>query len=140
MARLHLHEPVGKAYLDCTPQQQKRDPRSDRISQKCGQDESLSSAVDFFSLLRNLTADGFFTSKIGIKYLGYKGNTYLESFPAVRRFPGYRRAHGMVYEGSKSPMHAALNSAWGDRSNRRPAFRQNPFATPTSNRAALRGR
>lgn len=29
----------------------------------------------FFSLMRNLTATGFFTSKIGIEDIGYKGNT-----------------------------------------------------------------
>jgi hypothetical protein len=31
----------------------------------------MSQAVEFFSLLRNLIAAGFLTSKIGIKYLGY---------------------------------------------------------------------
>ena len=44
--------------------------------------------VDFFSLLRNMTADGFFTSKIGIKYLGYKGNTFLTEFPGCPPVPG----------------------------------------------------
>lgn len=31
-------------------------------------------AVNFFSLIRNLTLTGFYTSKIGIDELGYKGN------------------------------------------------------------------
>lgn len=31
--------------------------------------------VSFFNLLRNLTATGFFTSKMGIEDLGYAGNT-----------------------------------------------------------------
>ncbi|MDB5190991.1 MAG: gluconate 2-dehydrogenase subunit 3 family protein [Segetibacter sp.] len=31
--------------------------------------------VHFFNLFRNLTATGFYTSEIGIKDLGYKGNT-----------------------------------------------------------------
>lgn len=31
--------------------------------------------VSFFNLMRNLTATGFFTSKIGMEDLGYKGNT-----------------------------------------------------------------
>jgi hypothetical protein len=44
--------------------------------------------VEFFSLLRNLTADGFFTSKIGIKYLGYKGNTFVPEFPGCPPVPG----------------------------------------------------
>jgi gluconate 2-dehydrogenase gamma chain len=34
-----------------------------------------SQGVSFFNLLRNLTATGFFTSKIGMEDLGYKGNT-----------------------------------------------------------------
>lgn len=31
--------------------------------------------VSFFNLMRNLTATGFFTSEMGIKDMGYKGNT-----------------------------------------------------------------
>jgi len=31
--------------------------------------------VAFFSLMRNLTATGFFSSKIGIEDMEYKGNT-----------------------------------------------------------------
>ena len=34
----------------------------------------MEQGVSFFSLMRNLTASGFFTSEIGIKDLGYKGN------------------------------------------------------------------
>jgi gluconate 2-dehydrogenase gamma chain len=34
-----------------------------------------SQGVSFFNLVRNLTATGFFTSKIGMEDLGYKGNT-----------------------------------------------------------------
>jgi gluconate 2-dehydrogenase gamma chain len=78
----------GKAYVDCAPQQQTE--TLDRIAYRKNavQDQGLTSAVEFFSLLRNLTADGFFTSKIGIKYLGYKGNTYLEEFPGCPPVPG----------------------------------------------------
>ena len=50
-------------------------------------DPGLSQGVEFFAFLRNLTADGFFTSKIGIKYLGYIGNTYLLSFPGCPPVP-----------------------------------------------------
>jgi len=78
----------GKAYLDCTPQQQTEMLDLIAYRKNAAQDESLAHAVDFFSLLRNLTADGFFTSKIGIKYLGYKGNTYLEEFPGCPPVPG----------------------------------------------------
>ena len=50
-------------------------------------DPGLSQGVEFFSLLRNLTTDGFFTSEIGIKYLGYVGNTYLAQFPGCPPVP-----------------------------------------------------
>ncbi len=37
-------------------------------------DPSLSQGVKFFSLVRNLTLTGFYTSEIGVKELGYAGN------------------------------------------------------------------
>jgi len=37
--------------------------------------------VAFFAFLRNLTTDGFYTSKIGIADLQYIGNTSLREFP-----------------------------------------------------------
>ena len=35
----------------------------------------MKAGVSFFSLIRNLTTTGFYTSKIGIEDIGYKGNT-----------------------------------------------------------------
>lgn len=35
---------------------------------------AMSQGVKFFSLLRDLTATGFYTSEIGVKDLGYAGN------------------------------------------------------------------
>lgn len=78
----------GKAWLDCAPQQQKEILDLIAYRRNAEQDESLTQAVEFFSFLRNFTADGFFTSKIGIKYLGYKGNTYLTEFPGCPPVPG----------------------------------------------------
>jgi len=37
--------------------------------------EDYPEEVQWFNLLRNLTMTGYFTSKVGIKELGYKGNT-----------------------------------------------------------------
>lgn len=78
----------GNAYLDCTPQQQIE--MLDRIAYRKSavQEPGLSQGVEFFSILRNLTSDGFFTSKIGIKYLGYIGNTFLTDFPGCPPVPG----------------------------------------------------
>jgi hypothetical protein len=78
----------GNAWIDCTAQQQTE--MLDRIAYRKNilQDPSLSQGVAFFSFLRNLAADGFFTSKIGIQYLGYIGNGYLSEFPGCPPVPG----------------------------------------------------
>jgi len=70
----------GKAYLECAQAQQKEILDLIAFRKNADTDESLKDAVEFFNLLRSMTADGFFTSKIGIKYLGYKGNTFLTHF------------------------------------------------------------
>ena len=78
----------GNVYLACTAEQQTE--MLDKIAYKknISHDPRLSQGIEFFSLLRNLTADGFFTSKIGIQYLGYIGNTFLTEFPGCPPLPG----------------------------------------------------
>jgi hypothetical protein len=71
----------GNVYLDCAQPQQKEILDLIAYRKNAETDASLSQGVEFFSLLRNLTSDGFFTSKIGIKYLGYIGNAFLIDFP-----------------------------------------------------------
>ncbi len=71
----------GKPYSDCAAQQQKEMLDLIAFRDHGVQDPSLTQGIEFFSFLRNLTADGFFTSKIGIAYLGYIGNTFLMDFP-----------------------------------------------------------
>lgn len=78
----------GKVFLDCAPVRQKEILDQIAYRKNAAHDESLTQAVEFFSFLRNFAADGFFTSKIGIKYLGYKGNTYLTEFPGCPPVPG----------------------------------------------------
>lgn len=78
----------GKTYLDCAPVQKKEMLDLIAYARNAEKDPSLSQGVEFFSFLRNLTADGFFTSEIGIKYLGYIGNKYLKSFPGCPPVPG----------------------------------------------------
>src|SRR5262249_49316120 len=65
-----------KVYLDCAPEQQKELLDKIAFRKNAASDSSLSQGVEFFSFLRNMTADGFFTSEIGIKYLGYIGSTF----------------------------------------------------------------
>lgn len=78
----------GAAFLECAAQQQAE--VLDRIAYRKNavEDPNLLAAVEFFALLRNLTADAFFTSKIGIQYLGYVGNTFLPEFPGCPPVPG----------------------------------------------------
>jgi hypothetical protein len=78
----------GKLFLDCTVQQQKEILDLIAYRKNAATDESLSQGVEFFAFLRSFTADGFFTSKIGIAYLGYVGNTFLLEFPGCPPVPG----------------------------------------------------
>ena len=76
-----------QVYLECSQQQQKEMLDLIAYRRNADKDDGLRQGIEFFSLLRNLTADGFFTSKVGIKYLGYKGNTYLTHFPGCPPVP-----------------------------------------------------
>jgi hypothetical protein len=78
----------GNAYLNCTPQQQKEILDLIAYRKNAASDPGLTQAIDFFAFLRDLTADGFFTSEIGIKYLGYIGNTFVNDFPGCPPVPG----------------------------------------------------
>jgi gluconate 2-dehydrogenase gamma chain len=78
------------AYLECTPEQQKEILDQIAYHKNARQDPSLDPGVQFFSFLRKLTADGFFTSEIGIAYLGYIGNTYVQEFPGCPPVPPTR--------------------------------------------------
>jgi len=76
-----------KPYLDCAHEQQKEILDQIAYRKNAEHDASLGQGVEFFSFLRKLTADGFFTSEIGINYLGYIGNTYVQEFPGCPPVP-----------------------------------------------------
>ena len=78
----------GKPWVDCAKPQQTEILDLVAYRKNAEQDPSLAQPVYGFSFLRNFVADGFFTSEIGIKYLGYKGNTYLTEFPGCPPVPG----------------------------------------------------
>jgi gluconate 2-dehydrogenase gamma chain len=77
----------GQTYLGCTTEQQKDILNLIAFRKHASQDSKLAPGIEFFSTLRKFTADGFFTSEIGIKYLGYVGNTYLKEFPGCPPVP-----------------------------------------------------
>jgi gluconate 2-dehydrogenase gamma chain len=77
----------GAAYLDCAAGQQKEMLDLIAYRKNAEHDPSLGQGVEFFGFLRKLTADGFFTSEIGIEYLGYVGNTFVKEFPGCPPVP-----------------------------------------------------
>ena len=61
-----------KTFKDCTAQQQTE--LVDQIAYPKKATPEMSQGVQFFRLMRDLTASGFYTSEIGVKDLGYAGN------------------------------------------------------------------
>jgi gluconate 2-dehydrogenase gamma chain len=70
-----------KTFLQCTPVQRKEVLDLIAYRKNAQSDPSLSQGVVFFAHLRQMTCDGFYTSKIGIEDLQYIGNTALAEFP-----------------------------------------------------------
>jgi hypothetical protein len=81
-------ERYRQTYLECAAEQQKEILDLIAFRKNAEQYPRLRPGVEFFSTLRKFTADGFFTSKIGMKYLGYVGNIYLSDFPGCPPVPG----------------------------------------------------
>jgi gluconate 2-dehydrogenase subunit 3-like protein len=77
----------GKVFLDCAPEEQKAILDLIAYRKNAKQDPSLGQGIEFFGFLRRLTADGYFTSEIGIAYLGYVGNTFVQDFPGCPPVP-----------------------------------------------------
>ncbi len=77
----------GKLFLDCAPEQKKEILDLIAFRKSAKQDSSLSQGVSFFAFLRNMTCDGYYTSKIGIADLGYLGNTSQREFPGCPPLP-----------------------------------------------------
>jgi hypothetical protein len=70
----HCADQYGKTYLEATPEQRKEALDLIAFRKNAKKDPSLSQGVAFFAFLRNMTCDGFYTSKIGIEDLQYIGN------------------------------------------------------------------
>jgi len=64
-----------KAFKDCSQQQQMEMVDLIAWPDRAKDKPELSPGVAFFSQMRNLTATGFYSSAIGIKDVGYIGNT-----------------------------------------------------------------
>jgi Gluconate 2-dehydrogenase subunit 3 len=77
----------GTTFLDCTTAQRKAVLDLIAYRKNVKFDPILSQGVTFFARLRQMTCDGFYTSKIGIDDLQYIGNTALASFPGCPPLP-----------------------------------------------------
>lgn len=66
------YKKYNKAFVDCSSAQQIE--LVDQIAYPKKAKKDLQQGVAFFSLMRNLTASGFFTSPMGVKDVGYAGN------------------------------------------------------------------
>jgi len=62
-----------KAFTDCSKEQQMQ--LVDEIAWPKKAKPEMRQGVAFFSLMRNLTATGFYTSQMGVKDVGYIGNS-----------------------------------------------------------------
>jgi Gluconate 2-dehydrogenase subunit 3 len=62
-----------KSFKDCSGQQQIE--MVDQIAYPAKAKPEMKQGVAFFNLMRNLTATGFYTSAMGVKDIGYIGNT-----------------------------------------------------------------
>jgi hypothetical protein len=78
----------GQNYLECSPAQQKEILDLISYRKNAKSDPSISQGIEFFAFLRGMTVDGYFTSEIGIKDLGYVGNTFVKGdFPGCPPVP-----------------------------------------------------
>ena len=71
----------GKPFIECSDADQKAVLDQIAFRENAGKDARLAPGVAFFAFVRELTLDAYFTSRQGIAYLGYKGNSALAQFP-----------------------------------------------------------
>jgi gluconate 2-dehydrogenase gamma chain len=69
----YCNEQFAKTFLDCNQAQQTR--VLDLLAEGKKVLPALESARSFFVVVRALTCDGFYSSKLGFEDLGYQGNT-----------------------------------------------------------------
>lgn len=70
---IHTTKRFGKSFKSCSAEQ--RISIVDEIAYPKKAKPEVAQGVAFFSLMRNLTASGFYTTQMGVNDIGYKGNT-----------------------------------------------------------------
>ncbi len=74
------HRYGGRDFLGASPEQQTAMLDLIAYRESLDRDASLAPGIDFFSWARKMVADAYYTSPIGIKELGYVGNTAMAHF------------------------------------------------------------
>ncbi len=83
----HCIDQYGKVFMECTPEQRREILDLIAFRKNAKKDPGLSQGVAFFAFLRNLTCDGYYTSKIGIQDLQYIGNVTRSEWPGCPPLP-----------------------------------------------------
>lgn len=76
-----------KVFMECTPEQRKEVVDLIAYRKNAKANPELHQGVAFFAFLRNMTCDGFYTSKIGIEDLQYIGNVTRREWPGCPALP-----------------------------------------------------
>jgi gluconate 2-dehydrogenase gamma chain len=74
------HRYDGKTFLEASPQQQTAMLDLIAYRENRRQDALLGPGIDFFTWARKMVADAFYTHPLGVKDLGYMGNTAVAHF------------------------------------------------------------
>jgi len=77
----------GKLYMETTTEQRKEIIELIAYRKNAKANPELHQGVAFFAFLRNMTCDGFYTSKIGIEDLQYIGNVTRSEWPGCPALP-----------------------------------------------------
>jgi gluconate 2-dehydrogenase gamma chain len=77
----------GQSYMECTPEQRKEVVDLIAYRKNAKVTPELHQGVAFFAFLRDMTCDGFYTSKIGIEDLQYIGNVTRSEWPGCPPLP-----------------------------------------------------
>lgn len=91
---LEMKARFGKPFADAAPEQQTQ--LLDLIAYKKNDSPALGPGIVFFDWARNMVVDAYYTSRVGIESLGYKGNKGMTEFKipaeamdyALKRFQG----------------------------------------------------
>jgi len=83
----HCIDHYEKVFMECTPEQRKEVVDLIAYRKNAKASPELRQGVAFFAFLRNMTCDGFYTSKIGIEDLQYIGNVTRSEWPGCPALP-----------------------------------------------------